>query len=305
MRLTLERLKLIIRLVRPHFILGAALLYALGAGVARYLGSTIDWGLYLSGQAWITAIQLGTHLLNEYYDAQADRENPNRTLFSGGSDSLGPGKLQRETAFWAAILCFFIAASLSVLLLRAIGFDGGFTLLMVLIFLGAFFYSVPPVRLVSTGYGEFTTSFLVANLVPAVAFWLQYGELHRLLAMATFPLTPLHLAMMLAFELPDYATDGKFGKNTLLIRLGWERGMILHNVLILVAFLILGLATILGLPLSIALPVFLSMPLGVFQIWMMTRIADGAKPNWHVLTFSAAAMLGLMVYLFAFSFWTR
>jgi 1,4-dihydroxy-2-naphthoate octaprenyltransferase len=302
---------LLLRLARPHFLVGAALIYALGAGVARFLGVSIDWGAYLLGQAWVTLIQLSTHFLNEYFDAFADLDNPNRTPFSGGSGSLRNSTqedkvgLGRDVPLWLAITCLAVAASLTVLLIHTIRPNGVTVAVMVFIFLGAFFYSTPPVRLVSSGYGELTTSFLVANLVPALAFLIQYGEFHRLLAMATFPLTPLHLSMMIAFELPDYASDLKFQKLTLLVRMGWQRGMILHNLMILMSFLILGLAALFGLPVSVALPAFLSLPLGIFQIWMMNRIASGARPNWPALTFTAAALLGVTSYLLMFAFWTR
>jgi hypothetical protein len=81
--------------------------------------------------------------------------------------------------------------------------------------------------------------------------------------------------------------------------------MILHNLVILAAYLILGFAALFGLPLSIALPGFLTLPLGIFQIWMMNRIASGARPNWTALTFTAAALVGVTTYLLTFAFWTR
>ena len=299
------RLTLYLRLIRPHFLLGAILLYALGVGIAKYLGVTINWGLYILGQAWVTMMQLSTHMLNEYFDAPADADNPNRTPFSGGSGILGPGKLPRATALWLAYTCLAIVASLSVLLIRAVGAGWPIFWVMTLIFLGAFFYSVPPVHLAASGYGELTTSLIVSNLVPAFAFLLQKGELHRLLAMSTFPLTALHLAMMLTIELPDYATDVKHEKRTLLVRLGWQRGMTMHNMLILFAYVLFGVALVFRLPLSIALPVFFTLPLGLFQIWMMYRISEGAKPNWIALTMTAVALFGLTAYLLTFAFWTK
>lgn len=307
----MKGIQLFIRLARPHFLIGAALFYALGAGAARFLGANIDWGEYLLGQVWVTFMQLSTHFLNEYFDAPGDANNPNRTLFSGGSGALNsedPDEevmLPREAALWMGISCLAITASVSVFFLRLVNPDAVLVMVMILIFLGAFLYTTPPIRLVSSGYGELTTSFLVANLVPALAFLIQYGELHRLLAMTTFPLTSLHLAMMIAFELPDFASDIKAQKLTLLVRMGWQRSMSLHNILILAGYLILGLAVILGLPTSIALPAFLTLPLGIFQIWMMNRIASGAKPNWQALTFTAAALLGVTTYLMAFALWTR
>jgi 1,4-dihydroxy-2-naphthoate octaprenyltransferase len=189
--------------------------------------------------------------------------------------------------------------------MRSAGFKTEVLILMILIFVGAFFYSVPPVELSSSGFGELTTSIIVSNLVPAFAFLLQADEFHRLLAMSTFPLTALHLAMMLDFDFPDYATDIKFEKLTMLVRLGWQRGMTLHNLLILTNYVLLGVALFYGMPLSIGLPPLLLIPLGLFQIWMMNRIAAGAKPNWKLLTLISVLLYGLTAYLLAFSYWIR
>jgi 1,4-dihydroxy-2-naphthoate polyprenyltransferase len=301
----MEKLLLFIRLSRPHFLVGGALMYALGAGVSRYLGTPVNWNWFFLGHVWITLLQLSTHYLNEYFDAPADLNNRNRTPFSGGSGAIGPGKLLRSTALYAGIVCLAIVASTTVLLIRYVALTPATVLVMTLIFLGAFFYAVPPIRLESSGYGELTTSILVANLVPAFALLLQTGDLHRLLAMSTFPLTILHLAMLLALELPDYATDIKYEKNTLLVRIGWEVGVRMHNLLILVAYLVLGLAVLLGLPPAIALPAFLSLPLGILQIFQMNRIAAGAKPNWTTLTLAAVTLFSATAYLLAFSFWSR
>jgi 1,4-dihydroxy-2-naphthoate octaprenyltransferase len=297
--------RLFIQLSRPFFLLGAILQYALGVGIARYLGATIDWSVYLLGQAWVTTLQLSAHYLNEYFDAPADANNPNRTFFSGGSGAIGPGKLTRNTALIAGLTTLTLTASLTVTMLQAVDLTPVIVFVMLLSFLGALFYSVPPVKLAYTGYGELTTSILVANMVPIFAFLLQVGQPHRLLVMSTFPLTALHLAMMLAFEFPDYATDLKYEKQTLLVRLGWRTGMTLHNLLILTSFVLLGLATLFGLPTFIALPAFLPLPLGLLQIWQMRRIAAGAKPNWSTLAFTAVVLFGSMAYLLAFDFWIR
>lgn len=296
---------LLIRLSRPLFLLGGVLMYALGVGIARYLGMGIDWGVYFLGQFWVTTLQLAGQYLNEYFDAPQDNQNTNRTPFTGGSGALGPDGLPRRTALIAAAGCLAVTASLTVLLLSTASIAPGTLLIMAIGLLGALTYSVPPVRLSSTGYGELVTSFLVANLVPAFAFLLQSGDLHRLLAMATFPLTMLHLAMMLAFEFPDYATDIRLGKRTLLVRMGWQRAVLLHNMLILFAYVTLGLAVILGLPFFIALPSLLTFPLGFLQIWQMRRIADGSKPNWTALALTGIALFTVVAYLLTFAFWTR
>lgn len=301
----IQTLRLIFRLSRPLFLVGAALLFALGAGIARYLGNEINLGVYILGQAWVTFVQLSTHYLNEYFDASLDEDNPNRTPFSGGSGALGPGRLQRSTALTLAYGCLAGAASVTTLMLIQGQLSPLSLLFLGLIFLGAIFYSIPPVRLVSSGYGELTTSILVASLLPALSFSLQTGDIHRLLAMSTSPLLMFHLAMMLAFELPDYTADLKHGKRTLLVRVGWEAGMQLHNLLILTAYLLLGVALLSGLPLAIGLPAILTLPIGLLQIWQMRRIALGYRPNWNLLTLTAVVAFATPAYLLTIAFWMR
>ncbi len=300
-----RQIRLFIQLTRPLFLLGGVLVYALGVGIARYLGAQIDWGLYILGQVYVTTMQLAAQLLNEYFDSPADQENSNRTPFSGGSGAVGEGKLSRDFVMWAALTTLTILASLSVVMLNVTNISPLLVTIIGIAFIGSFFYSAPPVRLSNSGYGELTTSILVANIVPIFAFVLQTGELHRLLIMSTFPLTALHLAMMIVFEFPDYINDIKFDKFTLLVRVGWERGMILHNILILTAFFLLGLAAMFGLPLAIVMPAFIALPIGLLQIWQMRRIAGGGKPNWTTMGFTAVVLLGSVAYLLAFTFWTR
>lgn len=296
---------LFIRLSRPLFLAGVAILYALGVGVARYLGVNIDWGVYILGQAWVTVLQLSTHYLNEYFNAPADLQNPNRTYLTGGSGALGEGKLPRSVALMAALTCLAFLASLSVVLIDRVAPPLEIYLIMALAFLGAFFYSTPPFKLEASGYGELTVSVLAAFLVPAFASILQAGELSRLVAMSAFPLFSLHMAMLLALELPDYSNDLKYEKRTLMVRLGWQTGIGLHNILILSSFLLLLLAGAFGYPRFATLAGLLSLPIGLFQIWQMRNIVRGAPPNWNALAVGALAMFGTMAYFIGFAFWTN
>lgn len=303
----LSPFRLFIRLSRPFFLLGGIGQYLLGAGIARYLGSTIDWGIFLIGLMWGIAMQLATHYLNEYFDAPMDALNPNRTFFSGGSGVLGEeeGQLPRNVALVAAFGMLTIATFFTIQLVRAGEMSASLGIVMGLIFLGAVFYSVPPVTLSKSGYGELTTAILVGTLAPIMAFLLQVGTMHRLVTFTTLPLTFLLVPVLLAVEFPDYATDLKFGKRNLLLRAGWENAMTIHNTFILFAFVILGTASFLGLPSAIALPAFLAFPSGVLQIWQMRRIAAGAKPNWNALALNAVVTFGMMAYMLVFVYWTR
>jgi len=298
-------LRLFFRLTRPIFVLGVMVLYALGAGIARYLGIDINWTVYWLGQAWVSLLQLSTQYLNEYYNAPADLLNPNRTPLTGGSGALGPGKLPRRVALMAALVCLAVLASVTVLLMSTEALSPVSYVIMLLAFLGAFFYSMPPLRLEASGYGELTSSVLVGLLVPGFAYALQEGELHRLIAMVGFPLVASHLAMLIAFSLPDYSNDEKFEKRTMLVRMGWQTAMFLHNVMILAAFVMLLGARAFGFPTFAAVAGLLSLPVGLFQIWQMNRIANGAPVRWNVVTVGAAAQFVVLSYMLAFAFWTN
>jgi len=297
--------QLVIRASRPFFLGGGILMYALGVAIASYLGKTIDLSAYLTGQVWVTLLQLSTHYFNEYYDSPADQANNNRTILTGGSGAVGPNLLSRRTMLLAGLTCLAFLASTTVILVSSLQPGPAAYVIMVLAFLGSFYYSTPPVRLEATGYGEVTATLLVTFLLPAFAYYLQTGELHRLLAMTSFPLAALMMAMLIAFELPDFVNDLKYEKNTLLVRLGWQTGISMHNILILTAFLLLLLARLFGYPLFAMVSGMLPLPLALFQIWQMRSIVNGAKPNWNGLTIVALSLFALTAYLLAYAFWVN
>ena len=297
LKITWRQLRLFFQLSRPLFLLGGILLYALGAAIAAYLGFQIVASIYLLGQIIVTSIQLMTQYLNEYYDTTNDEENENRTPFTGGSGAIGPDKLSRDTALYSAAAAITIAATASVVLLVAGERSIVSWLIILIAFAGAFFYSSPPLKLSNSGYGELTTSFIVAGFVPALAFTLQTDELHKLVIMSTMPLIALHFAMMLAFELPDYASDLKNNKRTLMIRAGWKTGMRLHDAAIAIAGVSLVMAYLNGLPPRVVLGSLIALPLALAQLWQFERIRRGYPTRWLTLTLGAIGLFALTAYL--------
>jgi 1,4-dihydroxy-2-naphthoate octaprenyltransferase len=237
-----------------------------------------------------------THYLNEYYDGPADLDNPSRTPFSGGSGVLGSQGLPRTTALYAGIASLTLAATFAGLLLLQ-GISLLSWLIVFLAFIGAFGYSAPPLRWIHSGYGELIASFVVAGLLPAFGFSLQTGQLHRLVFMSTIPLIALHFAMLLTFELPDYASDVKYEKRNLMVRVGWQMAMRMHDAAILFAAVTFFGAYLAGLPWRVTLGLLIVLPLGAAQIWQMSRIRQGSPPRWLTLTWSALLLFGLAAYL--------
>jgi len=286
----------ILRISRP-WALGLSLLtYALGGGVAHYLGTSLDWGRYLGGQLLVFILLLCGFFLFETFElppesvSSADGEKPRRLtrsqalrisliLLTGGAAC---------TALWIA------QQSLTIVALLILG-------LSVLVMLAL---SVPPFRLANSAYRDLLWGILFVNLIPAFAFALQSGELHTLLGYLTLPLIFLYLSCSLALSLEHYASDLKQGRRNMLNRLGWERAVGLHHYLLLVGFLLFPLGSLMGIPRSLLFPGLLGLPVGLFQIWQLMRIVSGAPPRWRLLMITAAATLVVTLYDLNLALWT-
>jgi 1,4-dihydroxy-2-naphthoate octaprenyltransferase len=309
-------IRAVFRAARPWSILAGVLLYAIGGGIAAYLGNPIDWPAYWLGQGAVTMLQLSSYQLHEYFNRSSQppfeqlprqRRRPTDAPPGLSEEDSSPIEIivPRLVFFQVAAATLTIGAVLTVLLYAEHLLNPAAFLFLGLAFVLSFAYAVPPFRLAYSGYGELVLSILVANLFPALAYLLQVGELHRLLAMLTFPLTFLFLAAALALSLRGYMDDIRKNQQTMLVRVGWQRGMTLHNALIALAYIVMAITFIAGrLPLRLAFPIFLPLPVAAFQIWQMNRIAGGAKPRWNLLQYTALATIGLTVYFMIIALWT-
>jgi 1,4-dihydroxy-2-naphthoate octaprenyltransferase len=292
-----------LRLSRPLFLFNSIGLFSLGAMVARYEGYRIEVAPFLLGQLCLTALQLMSIYLNEYWDEDADRRNTFRTLFSGGSGVLAEGALTRSTVFIAALGALAIGVASGIALLAQQAGKPALWIMLLLIFLGLFFQSNRPVALTTSGYGEFTTSIVFAGLMPAFGHLVFADQASQLILLATAPLVVLHAAMLIAFSLPDVESDTKAEKRTLAVRVGQESAASIHNALLVLALLLAAVNSFLGLPSQVAISVAFIAPIAVLQIITLRRFRAGQPASFSQLTLLAALIYGLSVYLIAFSFW--
>ena len=245
-----------------------------------------------------------THFLNEYWDVEADRLNESRTMFSGGSGILANGLLRPGTALTAAIVCLASSAAFAVVL-AVMGSMTPLTLgLMLSMFLGAYFYSSPPLRLASSGFGELTASLVVAGLVPTLGLVLSEGRPSLIFVAVVAPLVLLHYAMLLAFEFPDEPSDRKACKRTLLVRTGTRRGALVHNGCLLVGVLLALIGPITVLPARTALVAVIVAPLAVRQMFTVSAVVQGRRLQFRELTFIAVVNFALTTVLLAAVVWS-
>ncbi len=290
--------------MRPLHLMTLVVLYCLGIGFARYLGERIDLVPLLLGLIWILSISLGLNFLGDYFDTPFDRG----LVKEDGEDGDPPRnkiKNRDEILIYVSVVFLAVGAVLTVFL----GLSGYLSLNGALA-IGIFFllYSlliIPGVSLDLSGIGEFITSIVLVVLPPAIGYILQVGEIHRYLYLGIFPLFPLHLAMILVFRLKTYPADIKLDRKTIFVRLGWLRGVFLHNLLVLSGFLLFGVALLFGMPAWMILPVFFTLPAAAFMIFYLSRLQDGAPVRWPLITLLTLVIFFLPVYLVTFTAWVR
>jgi len=273
-----------IKLSRPHFLMGGVLMFALGAAAA----GRFDPGGYALGQLMVTAAQVTAHYVNEYADLEPDRAITSRTLFSGGSGVLVGGLLPPSVALRAARVSTGVTV-IAALALAFVSLPGA--LLGVVAVAISWSYSMPPLRLLGSGFGEVAASVVVAGLVPVIGALAQGGGLTATLGGAIATLFLIHLAMMLAFELPDLTADASTGKRVLAVRIGPARTRAL-----IVLLLVGSVALMLGQGLSGAwsdgewVAILAGLPSATLMIVAMIRRRPGLLTACAVATLVLVAM---------------
>ncbi len=287
----------LLRLARPLYVLLAALTYLFGVGVARYLGLLhLDASFWLGGWGVLLA-QTSMSLLMEVYRPPNEPIFPNETRLER--------KSMREAALYVSMAALAALAVIAFILYRDQRLSS-----QTLIFLGlslfiVLVYSVPPIRLVDRGFGEFLLAFHIAYVVPAIGFLIQTGTYHRLLSVTTLPLMLIAIASFIALSFRTYADDLKYERRTLLTRLGWERTVPLHHFVILLAYVLLAVVPLFGFSIPLVWPAFLTFPFAALQIYWLRNISLGAKPLWSLLTTNAITLVGLAAYILTMTFWFR
>jgi 1,4-dihydroxy-2-naphthoate octaprenyltransferase len=287
----------LIRLSRPVTLLLAAMTYTLGAGIAHYLGRSIEAGSFGLGLLSILALQAAAFMFDGYFRL------PQIPL------TLDETRGQREQYREILLQVSYAALTLSAVAILILQISHLLSLSAALMLAFAFFiliaYAIPPIRLSGLGYGELIHAGFLGTIIPAVAFLLQSGELHRLLSITTFPLTLLALAFLLVLDFPTYAIDQKMGIHTLLTRLTWQKAIPVHHFLVFATFIFYSAAPLLGYPWSLLWPVFLAMPFTIIQVVWLQSIANGGRTLWNFLAALAVGTFGLTVYLLTITFWIR
>ena len=293
-------------LTRAHFLAGGVVMYGMGVVVARANGASPDLFHLVWGQVGVSAIQLMTHLFNEYYDAARDALVATRTLFSGGSGVLPAGRLTKRVAVRGARFC----ALVGILVTLTVGwplrqeYTAGVALVYAAALLIGYGYSAPPLRLMTRGLGELGAASTLALLTPLAGYGVSAGRLDASVIWLGLPLLATSVAFMITVELPDYEADRSTCKRNWVVRLGRDRAGNVHNGLLILAYVLLALVATTGhLPNPVAALLWWTLPLAMWQIggvWL--RVYNGWR-HYGLLAGGGMALIGLYGLLAGLGYW--
>ncbi len=210
---------------------------------------------------------------------------------------LASGALSGSLALRAAWVCLALALAIMAAVLVL---DGSpvLAVMLALTLLAGWFYSAPPLRLVSRGWGEATASLVLGLFVPLTGFLLQTGGSSIQFSFLTLclPLVLLLMSVTLAIEFPDREADAAFGKRTLTVRLGLRQAAWLYLGLVGLAFGLFGAYAVFGVKNPGEGLVFLALPLALWQAyrlhWQLRRPA--ASFRWFAA--GAVALFSLVAF---------
>ena len=286
----------LVRLSRPIHILLAALTYFFGASIANYLGKPFRTDSFWLGLIAVLLAQISMNLLAEVFRPVNEPIIEDETL---------KGRLTlRNNALYVSIAALTANVVIAFLLYNNHRLTLSAFLFLLLSLVIILTYSVPPLRLINRGFGEFLLAAHLTYVIPSIAYILQAGETHRLLLL-TIPLVFLAFAYFIVMDFPSFASDRKYDRVTFLTRLGWEHVVPLHHLFVLLAYLFFLASPVFGISLWLLWPAFLTFPFALFQIFQLRNIALGAPTNWILLTVTALSVFGLTVYFLSLTFWLR
>ncbi len=217
--------------------LGTVLLY-------KYHHITINPVVFLLMMIGSVVYHLGADMINEYYDHLSGNDAlvDLKTPFSGGTGILEKGLLEPKKVLRASLLFFAIGLGISFLIAYLTN-----PKVLIFSFLGlisCWGYSAPPLKFCYRGFGELVIFLNNGLFIIGAIFMAFTGEFDlRIILPSTF-LGFLGFAIILMNEVPDFRADKQVNKRNLVVRLGIERAMVLHKIVIFLAYMSIILAVI-------------------------------------------------------------
>jgi 1,4-dihydroxy-2-naphthoate octaprenyltransferase len=226
-----------LKIIRPHIIVGGILAFTVGALLGLANGGVFNPAVFAVCYATVFFGDLSTHFSNDYFDVKQDKEKHKKSVFSNQKVLTNKPEMLPLTKKIAVTL---LATSLLISFLAVIFDIAPLAVLLIMIganFLG-WFYSSPPLRLVSRGLGEVTIALAVGFAIPAVGYLSSKGTLDSWYGLFVVPFIFYAFMLALSLEAPDIEGDRLGDKKTLGVTKGVRAVFALFFFLALAVFFV-------------------------------------------------------------------
>ena len=206
---------------RPKFFPASLLPVLAGTAWGCAVSGSFEVAVFALAVLATVSVHAGANVLNDVGDdlVGTDRLNEDRIYpYTGGSQFIQAGIMSASamTRLGVGLLLVAVVAGAALLALR------GWTILwfgLAGIAL-AVLYSLGPLRLNSSGLGEFAVGVAFGVLPVTGAAWLQSGVIDTYSVLFSLPVASWVAAILLINEVPDLKADSATGKRTLPVRVG-------------------------------------------------------------------------------------
>ena len=200
-------------MIRLHIVAGGILAFTLGALIGITNGGAFNPLHFVLFYATVFFGDLSTHFSNDYFDVKQDKFSERKKFFSGNKIlTKNPNMLPRTKKLSIALLSISLALAALAVIFKIASIE------LLLIMAGAnflgWFYSAPPLRLVSRGLGEVAIALAVGFAIPAAGYLSANGHLDSWYGFFFLPFVLYALMLALSLEAPDINGDRLGNKKT-------------------------------------------------------------------------------------------
>ena len=220
----------LLKVIRVHIVAGGVLAFSLGALLALANGGSFNPALVVSAYVVVLLGDLSAHYSNDYFDVEVDKYIEQKKFFAGSAILVNHPHL-RSTVKSISVSLLVGANVLSVLIFLFLGAPIEIFLVILSASLVGWFYSAPPTRLISRGFGEVAVACVTGFAIPAIGYLAVRGQFDPLFVYLSFPFVMYGFMLSLSLEAPDAAVDCKGAKRNLIVRAG------VRNIFLLILML--------------------------------------------------------------------
>ena len=215
---SLDVIKLL-KIIRVHIVAGGILAFSLGALLALAKGGIFNPGLVVSAYGVVLLGDLSSHYSNDYFDVEVDKHIKQKKFFTGSTILVNhPNLRSLSKAISIGLLVCANVLAVSIFLFL------GAPIEIIIVILGAslvgWFYSAPPLRLASRGFGEFAVACVTGFAIPGLGYLAVRGQFDPLFVYLAVPFVMYGFMLSLSLEAPDAEIDQKGGKRNFVVRKG-------------------------------------------------------------------------------------